>query len=307
MKKLVAWLSLPFALVIAASVSADMIVTSTATLETMGLGGTDMVITQKIKGDLGYFSVATNGKGIMAGAAQAGENIIINRLDKKVMWILSPATKTYLEYPLSTLKAMAEAGAAEAAADSTADPEYTWSITIDTLPETTINGFTCTGIKGVAEGLSVASPGERTRMIYEVWVGKNLPGNDELINHYKLMADQSGQDAYSQNEMVDQILGKGKGQLKQLADAARGLSGFPVRTAISVATSVDLGKEIDEETGDDSATAAMMEQVKAMLKGQAGEDGMTTVISLRSDVTKIEVAPVEPAVFEIPEGYTRSF
>jgi len=307
MKKLVAWLTLPLLVAIAAPISADLIITNTATLETMGLGGTEMVITQKIKGDMDYTSVTTTGKGMLAGTAQAGENVIINRLDKGVMWILSPATNTYIEYPLATLKAMAEAGAAEAAADSTADQEYAWTITIDTLPESTINGFTCIGIKGVAEGISLKSPGERTRMTYEVWVGKNLPGNDELMKHYKQMADQTGQDSFSQEEMVNQIFGKGKEQLGRLTEAAKGLNGFPVRMAINVATSVDLGKELDEATGDDSEAAAMMDQVKALLKGQAGEDGLTTVVSMRSDLTKIEVVPVEAAAFEIPEGFTRGF
>ncbi|MDD4051065.1 MAG: hypothetical protein PHR28_04080 [candidate division Zixibacteria bacterium] len=307
MKKLVAMLTLSFVLAIASSVSADIILSHTAVIDAMGMGGTEMVVTQKIKGEMDHTSVTSTGKGMMAGATQTAENIIISRMDKGVMWVLNPATKTYIEYPLATMKAMADAGEAQAESDSTADQEYNWTITIDTLAESTINGFACKGIKGVAEGVSLNPPGDRTRMTYEVWVGKDLPGNDELTKHYQRMSELTGQNAYSQGEMVSQILGKGEKQLRQLADAAEKLNGFPVRMEVTVATTVDLGKEMEGEAGDDSEATAMMEQVKALMKGQVGEDGLTTVVSLRSNMTKIEVVPVDAAVFDIPEGFTRGF
>lgn len=307
MRRLVAILTLLLVAGMASLTLADMVLTHKAVIETMGLGGTEMTVTQKIKGEMDYASVSRTGMGVMAGAGPAVENIIINRMDKGVMWVLDPAAKTYLEYPLATLKAMVDANKGSLPEDSTADHEYTWTITIDTLAESAINGFTCTGIKGVAEGISSDSAGEKTRITYEVWVGKDLPGNAELVKHTKQMSDLTGQDAYSQDEMINQIFGKGEKQLDQLAKAVRELNGFPVRTVISVATTVDLGKKLEGETGDDSETTAAIEQMKALMKGQVGEDGLTTVVSVHSDVTKIEVMPVDAALFEIPEGFTRGF
>jgi hypothetical protein len=307
MNRLIAILTLSLVAATASSTLADLVLTHKTIIEAMGMGGTEMTITQKIKGEMDYVSVTRVGTGIAAEGGPGAENIIINRMDKGVMWVLDPAVKTYLEYPLAALKAMAEAGKGQQPEDSAADREYTWTITIDTLPEATINGFTCAGIRGLAEGVSPDSAGQKVRITYEVWAGKDLPGNDELIKHTKQMSDLTGQDAYSQDEMINQIFGKGERQLERLAKAVRELNGFPVRTAITVATTVDLGNEMEGETGDDSEMTAAIERMKALLKGQAGEDGLTTVVSMHSDVTAIEVAPVDAAIFEIPDGYNRAF
>jgi hypothetical protein len=304
MKKRVAMLIVVLVAVASSPVLADMILTQKTVMEAMGMGGTEMVTTQKIKGQMDYMSVTMTGAGMMA-AAPATQSIVINRMDKGVIWMLNPATKTYTEFPHATLKAMA--GAAMAERDSLPGQESNWTVTVDTLAESTINGYACTGIKGVAEGAAADEPGKKTRITFEVWVSKNLPGSDELIKHYQQLADLTGQDAYSQNEMISQMLGEGKPELRKLTDAARGMNGFPVRTVVTVAASADFGKELDAETGDDSETVAMKEQMKALITGQAGEDGMTTVVSMQTNMTKIEVAPVEATIFEIPEGFTKGY
>lgn len=307
MNKLVAILTVPLVFAMVSLASADLVLTHKTVTETMGMGGMEMVVTQKIKGDMDYTSVTMNGSGMMAMAAQAGENTIINRIDKGVMWVLNPAAKSYGEYALADLKAMADAAKTQAASDSTADMEYDWAINIEKLAEAKVNGFTCTGIKGVADGVSRKNPGEKIKITYEVWTGKDFPGNAELINHYKQMSGLTGQNPYSEGEMVKQIFSKGGKQFDKLTEAAEALEGFPVRMAIKVATTVDLDKEMAGETGADSETTAMMEQMKSLLKGKVGEDGLTTVVSMNSDLTGITVTPVDAAIFEIPAGFTKGF
>lgn len=304
MKKLVVVSIVVLAALVASPALADMTLTHTTVMEAMGMGSTEMTTVQKIKGDMDYTSVTLAG-GMATAAQSAEQSIVINRMDKGVVWMLNPAAKTYVEYPHATLKAMA--GAAQAEGDSLAGGNYDWKVTIDSLGKSTINGYACTGIRGTAEGTSADEPGKTTRMTFEVWVSKDLPAGDELIKHYQRLAELTGQDAYSQNEMISQMLGKGKPELRKLTDAARGMDGFPVRTLVKVSSSADFGHELDAEEGDDSTTLAMKEQMKALIKGQAGEDGMTTVVSMQTEVTKVEVAPVDAAAFDIPEGYTMGF
>ena len=307
MKRLVVVLTLSLVLGMVSTTLADLVLTHKTITETMGMGGMEITVTQKIKGDMDFTAVTMNGTGLMATAAQGGDNTIISRIDKGVMWLLNPASKTYSEYAFADIKAMSDAGKAQAAGDSTADQDYTWAVNIEKLGESKINGFTCTGMRGTAEGLSVKTPGEKVKITYEVWVGRDLPGNDELVKHYKQMSGLTGQNPYSESEMVKQIFSKGGKQFDKLTKAAEEMDGFPVRLLINVGTTVNMDKELAEEAGADSETVAMMQQMKALLKSKTGEDGLTSVVSVNSDLTGIEVSPVDAAVFEIPAGYTKGF
>ena len=280
---------------------ADVVVTQKMTVESMGMGASEMTITQKIKGDKDYSQVLSKSSGAMGAAGESMENVMINRLDKGVMWVLSPASKTYKEMKFSELKAMADAMRQDTSVAGAG--EFTWTVNITDLGEATISGFACRGLKGIATGVSKKNPSEKSRLVYEMWVGKGITGGDELMKHFETLSLQTGQDQLTQNEMIKKMFAQAGPEFDRLTKAMAELKGYPVKTVISVQSAIKLPDQSDS-TGMDPQSKAMMEQMKAMMKDKATVDGLTEVLSMTTTVTAILTTTVDPAVFDVPAGYT---
>ena len=282
---------------------ADVVVTQKMTVQSMGMGASEMTITQKIKGDRDYSQVLSKTSGAMGAAAgESMENVMINRLDKGVMWVLSPASKTYKEMKFGELKAMTEAMQQDTSAATEGAGEFAWTVNITDLGEATINGFACRGLKGIATGVSKKVPSEKSRLVYEMWVGKGIAGGDELLKHFEALSLQTGQDQLTQNEMIKKMFAQAGPEFDKLTKAMAELKGFPVKTVISVQSAIKLPDQSDS-TGMDPQSKAMMDQMKAMMKEKATSEGMTEVLSMTTNVTAIQTTTVDPAVFDLPAGY----
>lgn len=281
---------------------ADVVVTQKMIVQSMGMGASEMTITQKIKGDKDYSQVLSKSSGAMGAAGESMENVMINRLDKGVMWVLSPTSKTYKEMKFGELKAMTEAMKQDTSAAAEGAGEFTWTVNITDLGEATINGFACRGLKGIATGVSKKVPSEKSRLVYEMWVGKGIAGGDELMKHFEALSLQTGQDQLTQNEMIKKMFAQAGPEFDKLTKAMAELKGFPVKTVISVQSALKLPDQSDS-TGMDPQSKAMMEQMKAMMKDKATSEGMTEVLSMTTNVTAIQTTTVDPAVFDLPAGY----
>lgn len=163
---------------------ADVVITQTSTMETMGMGGSNIDMTLSIKGDKHYGKIVTaaNMPG-MPGGGQSMETVTITRLDQGVSWVLNGMSNSYSETNLTELKAETQAQQADMAKMAESADAYEWDVKVDRLGDSDISGFACQGIKGVATGVKKSNPDEKSRITYEAWFGRDLPGQDEIQAH----------------------------------------------------------------------------------------------------------------------------
>ncbi|MCP4570552.1 MAG: DUF4412 domain-containing protein [FCB group bacterium] len=286
-------------------IQADIVLTQKSSIVTMGMGTSMISTTMKIKGDMNYTQMLTT-PGTMAGMPGGGEsqemeNIIINRLDKGVMWILTPQAKLYNEMKFEELKAIT-AGATQESSPDEAD-KYEWLFDVDNPTEATINEYKCKGLRSVATGVSKTDETDRIRITYELWMGQNLPGGKELANHFEKFSELSGQDKMAHADMAKQMFRNVGPQFAKLAEAVSELKGFPVKLIMSIETGAGSGTDAD---GNDPQ--AMMQRIQSMRGGgEVSEDGMQVMMSVTTMLTSIEEVAVDGAIFEIPEGYSAGF
>jgi len=304
MKRISVILTLAFVVCFTANIFADVIVTQSMTIETMGMGSSETTIVSKTKGDKDCTQMSAKSNSIMGMPAGQTENIIINRLDKGVSWVIHPQTKTYQEIKFSDIKKSLGSITEASSKSGEGDAEYTWTVTVEDLGSKAINGYNAKGIRGTAIGVSKKNPTEKTRVIYEIWFGQNLPGGTELIQHFRKLAELSGQDQLMNSEAANKIFSSVGPEFDKLTKAIAANEGFPVKTVISVEANIaEHAQDIDTTgMGDNPQAAAMMQSMKAMM-GNASADGMTKVLSMSTQVMKIETTAVDEATFELPAGY----
>lgn len=287
------------------SVRADVVITQKSSIQTMGMGTSIITSTQQIKGDRDHTRMLTRMGGmtaLSAGGGQEMENIMINRLDKGVMWILTPQAKLFNEIEFAQLKTRTTGLPPEVDADEVG--KYNWNFEISDPEESTINGFKCRGIKGVAVGISKEDTGQKTRIIYELWVGTDLPGGDEIVDYYNRLSEATGQDKMNHAEIAQQMFRDVGPQFSKLTKAMTELKGFPVKLVMSIeSTSGMPGGSVDT----DPQAMAMMKRAQSKMGDQKSEDGMQTIMSVNTELIGIEQTTLDDDLFEIPEGYSSGF
>lgn len=304
MKRISAVLAFAFAVCLTANIYADITVTQSMTIETMGMGSSETIIISKTKGDKDCTQMSAKSNSIMGMSADQTENTVINRLDKGITWIVNPQSKTYREMKFADMKTTLEGAAGTAGNPGEGETEYTWTVTVDDLGSKAVNGYQSKGIRGIAVGVSKKNPAEKTRMTYEIWFGQDLPGGTELMQHYRKLAELTGQDQFMNSKAANKIFSSVGPEFDKLTKAISANEGLPVKTVITVEANVAAHAQ-DMDTagmGDNPQAAAMMQSMKAMM-GNASADGMTKVLSMSSQVTKIETTTIDEATFELPAGY----
>jgi hypothetical protein len=311
MKRVLMTIAVVTALLATAPGFADVVIDMSMHMEMMGMT-MDMTGVSKIKGEMSYTSMKPKDEaGMPGGAAVGGTNIM--RLDKGVMWMLVPATKQYQEYKLADMKAEAGAAAKEAEAAGADEPDmwgkdYDWTVELTDLGESEIAGFACQGVKAIATGVSKKTPTEKSRITQEIWIGKDLPGTDELLAHFDKLVALTGNESFLQGGMSsNNFLKDMPAQMEKLYTWWKGHKGYPVKMNIIVETSQGMPDMGEMETPDstmDPETAAMMQQMKSMM-GKKSADGMSQVMSVGTMVTGVSQTPISTDIFEIPAGYTK--
>lgn len=295
-KTLIIMVLLVFA-IFAGALKADVLIKQSTTIETIGMPPADISAEIKIKGDKSYIKSKGDAPkmGIPSGAMGKDLNII-TRLDKGILWNLNSAGKSYTVENLEDMKAALENP--EAAIALTTPEKYDWTMNVTEMGEATINGLKCTGLKGIVTGLSIKNLTEKSRITYEIWVGSDIPGKDEIQAHYKKLSEFSGQDQFMNRQLLNRIFGNVGDEFAKMNEAVKKLDGYPIRMSITV--EMALGGD-----GNDPHAAAMMQQFQS-LGAKTAEDGMMTVTSFTTNVTSVEAASFGDSVFEVPEGFTET-
>ena len=301
MKKNVVPGMIAFLLGMFAAAQADVTLTQKSLLLTVGLGQSEVVTTEKIKGEMDYTRMVTK-----TASGRDIENITIYRLDKGLMWILTPNIKIYNEIRFDELKGIAETPSGDSMAIP--DDKYDWRLDISDTRDSIINGYKCRGVEGVAVGLAREKPTEKTRIVYEVWVSDDLTGGDELVAHYKKLSGMTGQDRLMHADMARQMFSDVGPQFERLAEAVAKLKGFPVKITMSVENTTGI---LDIAGNNQISDPDALDRMKQIPTGQ-GDDGVADgdlqmVMSITTELIGSDTTVVDVSIFEIPEGYNSGF
>lgn len=222
------------------------------------------------------------------GRAPAGQNqlISITRLDRRLIWYLDPENKSYKEISFAEIRS-AFAGPRAAARDSA---RGSTSPASEVRVERTGKKDTVCGTQAEQVILTISSPladpalqGASQYIVAELWMATDFPGAAELAAHSRATVDRVG---FAQ-------MGPAGGRnpfshlMQRLAEEMKKLEGTAVRTVLTL--------EIDAQAG-----VAGLSPLAA-----AHGEGRQVIVTLTSEMTKVESKEVPAALFEIPAGYTR--
>ena len=214
--------------------------------------------------------------------ATASELISITRLDRKLIWYLDPEKKVYSETTFAELqKAFAAPGReqAEGAAASEVQVENPGR-----------NDVIC-GAPAEQVILTIASPltdpalrGASQYIVAELWMATDFPGAAELATHTQEIVDTAGFAHMGGPAGAGNPFGH---LIQRLAEEMKKLDGTAIRTVLSL--------EIDAQAG----VAGLVSPAPAH-----GE-GRQVILSMTTEMTKIESKEVPAELFDIPAGYVK--
>jgi len=268
-------------------VTADVTVNQVSTVKTMGQSVAKEG-TIKIKGDKSIMeSSGKDGATAMPGM-QALDFTVITDLDQGVIYTIDPNNKVYRETTAEEMKAV-NMPPSEPEGDT-----FTWEVSVDDLGEQNIAGYNAVGLRGIAVGTGIEDPGQKTRITYEIWAAKGVPGENEMMDHFKKMSELTGQDHLIKNELVNKMYSQVGPAFGELVDKLSKLEGFPVKMTMEAAITL---------AGDsqDSDKMIMMQQ----MMGAPDKDGWLTLTSFTNEVTGFNTDAVDDAIFKLPEGFKK--
>jgi hypothetical protein len=282
---------------------ADVVIKKKSTFGgVMGFGAFEATETEYLKADRSSVErVKAKGKG--------KEEIQITRLDKELLWDVNPDKKTYKETPLNSLKELM-AQAKESPEENNGpeqeydDTTYNWTVEILT-PEGSkdINGFNCRNVIGKAIGVNKKDPSDKIRITYDFWLAGDVPGTPEMDEFYRNYAKVLGIDEYQAQQGMSQMTGKYATHFGEMSEKIKEAGGFPIKVSFLVEKS---GGEGSGEGSEDAAK--VMGKIGGLFgKKQAPKsaDGMTTIMSLGTEVLGVEATAIDAAKFEVPADYKK--
>lgn len=266
-------------------------------------------------------------------AGKLGSTTEIVRLDEGKLYQLDMKERNYTEVSLAEQRAELEKALEQAREAQQQQPmpvdesQCEWS---EPVTEVTQSGReTIAGLD--AEQLKIASTQSCTdrstgqvcdfSITLEQWLTPEF--SIEATNFYRAYAEQMGFDASGSGEMTQRaetLLGRYPGLWKEIAEAAGGVDGYPVRSRFALAIG---GPQCEQGKESAGVTAAAVGEsvvggvggrvVGSLLKRRKKEEptaapsgGMIELLALRTELVSVSAAPVDPAVFEVPEGFRKA-
>jgi len=293
-------------LCLAAASLADVIVETKVDMDIIGAGKMNVNQIQYVRGDRSYDKTTSK----MAGGMMGGKemvNVQIVRLDKGATYLLDPDKKTYRETSMKTMKGTMKS-MQKGQAEQTVDDEYEWTTEVSTdIGTEKIMDFKCQGSRVKLTGVKKDDPKDTVFITFEQWISDNLPGGDEFLAFSEKYAESIGIEPGFLNQMsMNPMLSKYGGQFDEVAEQMKDIKGMPLKTVFIVEGTVNPmgeqmgGEEIDEET------RQMMKQMGIEIPGtEKPEGGYHKLVSMTSEVSKIEKKKTDDTQYDIPEGYTK--
>jgi hypothetical protein len=234
-------------------------------------------------------------------------------------------------------EARARADSAMAAAEARGEemPEYEVSFSTDRTGETgTINGYDAEQVLMVVEfegrvdeeEAAQENPfaGMRMALVTELWLSTDFPEwsmMQELRDEMQEAWGDSGPFGGPDGSTMAPIPGMGERfrvAMEEQQEALQELEGTPVRTVmswVSMAPDADLDARavVEQEVGGGGGGGGAADAARSALRGLFGggdeeeeeeEPAAPVVMRMITEVQDVESGPLDPALFEVPEGYT---
>ena len=228
------------------------------------LAGADVLVKQKTvsEGLGGFGNASTEGTLVVSGDRSRSEdlvtytgrfktlvgkkpsqNISITRLDKELIWRLDPDEKQYTELTFADMRAMMAKGSAQASQKppGTAGPQdegMTFSVDVKkTGAKQDVNGFPCEQVVITCTGKPTdpkqAEAISEVRMTMDQWMTKKAPGQAEMADYHRRLAEKLGRDAgiAQMAEAARAMYGNG---MKELTGKLKDLEGVPIRSTFTI-------------------------------------------------------------------------
>lgn len=225
----------------------------------------------------------------LAGGGKPRSSTEIVRLDREVVWSLDPQKKQYTEMTFAEMRALIEAGAADARAAMdepgnarAKDVETTYKVDVQrTGKKDKVNGFDAENvivrITATARDTKEGGSGSYT-ITLDQWLSAQVPGQAELTAFYRRYAEKMGFDPQARNQFAGLMAQYGDA-LKQAAEKLKDLKGYPVRSTVTLT----LGAELTPEQ------RAQLEKSRAEANAKRAEE-KTKQEAKENDEAKAEAA-----------------
>lgn len=259
------WLpAVSFALVLAASTSADVVVKQKTVSEGLaGFGDGTTISTFSIAGDKSRSEdeYTYTGRFKTLVGKKPHHSLSIVRLDKELVWAIDLDKKQYTELTFAEMREAMERGAAEldqASKENAKPKDAGMTFTVDvkkTGAHQEISGFRCDQVvitcTGKPEKPKQGEENADIRMVFDLWLTSQAAGHDELEGFGRKYAEKLGLDRSLSGvpAMARAMYGNG---MKEMATKLRDVKGWPVRSTFTI-----------------EGPQATPEQQKAMAEAQA--------------------------------------
>ncbi len=216
--------------------------------------------------------------------------ITIIRLDKGVVWTISPDTKTYTEMPLKEMFAPQSQVKGRKGQAKLNPPKFEVQ---QTKESKLINGFKCQKVIMTMEGEAIDD--ERGKKISysmsgDLWVAKGDKNLKELNDFQKRLSEKTGGSSTSFIEKF--FSGTQKDQMEEFTNKMNEIGGFP----ILMDASMKMKGSFAEEEGKEEMPAGMKGMMEAM------KTGNKPIFTIHMEVTEVKSTSIQDSQFELPQG-----
>jgi len=296
-KKLSLILGIVGCLVMVSSLWGDVVYKQRMKME--GMGGMmqmEFHTTTFIKGDKQRTEMSSPSRNMIQVPGTGGITII--RLDKDVVWTISPDTKTYTEMPLKEMFAPQPQVKGRKGQAKVNLPKFE----VKKAKESKlINGFKCQKVIMTMEEEAIDDEtGEKISysMSGDLWVTKGEKRLKELNNFQKKLSEKTGGSSAS---FIDKFFsGTQKDQMEEFTKKMNEIGGFPILMDASMKMKGNFAEEEGEGKGEE-------EEMPAGMKGimEAMKTGNKPIFTIHMEVTEVKSTSIQDSQFELPEGLKR--
>lgn len=238
-----------------------------------------------------------------------GTEVSIIRLDKKLIWNIDDAKKTYREQTFEEIQEMMKQGSEyqtqqmpEQGEDY--ESEYEWKkpiVKVENLKETkTINGFNCQHYLASVTTVGIhKETGTKDTMLFvsDLWNAKEVSKNMDLVNDFnKRYMKAIGFDV-PENQGLAMIAGMYKEQMQTLADEVSKLKGYPIVNDMKLTITKNLSSVKQEKEEEPEEESLSMRDIQRNFRGLLGKKLMKDVLDKKAEKKTEE--PQKTSVLEL--------
>ncbi len=297
-------------------------------------------------GFMGMGAFESNAKTFVAGDAQRTETdlkftgkvlkymspkgtvVAITRLDKKLIWNIDDAKKSYTEQTFAEIKEMMDKGMEDYDKTQTMpeqednyESEYTWGkpvVKVENLKEDkTINGFNCQHYLASVTTVGVHNEtGVKDTMIFvsDLWNSKDAEGKMAIANDFNIRYMKELGIDVPENQGFAMITGMYKEQMDKLEEEVRKLKGYPIINDMKLTMTKNAIPQ-QEEASEEKVSLRDIQRnfggllgkkiLKDATKNKKEESISSTVrlFHMNTEVKDINSNGIVGEMFEVKKGY----